>query len=644
MPLRPSIRPYLLLFLAALAVKASVLYALHDHPLLQPVGEMDGAVYLSYARSGPPPVAYFISPLYLYFLRLTGASVPFALVLQIVLGSLGVVLACDTARRWFGARGAIVTAALVLLTGVVTFNEVTILQSALDPFLVALALWLLTIALHDEEHRIRAFACAGAAAALFALNRPNALIWIAGLCGLLLLQRRFRDVAAFVCGCAVVLSPVLARNYAVARELVLVSSHGGLNFYIGNNETADGTYHAVREIRPTIDGQSVDSRRVAERAVGHPLSAREVSRWFYGQAFDWIRAHPADALRLFLRKLAFTIHQTDLSLNFSYDYFSHDVSSPLRILLAGPWLLVPLGFAGAATRWRDRGFLTWFAFVPLYALSVAVFFVSSRYRLPLLIVLAIAAAGIVEVRRFGPVLVGLLLAGVALWPFGLDSGRSDEQTNMVVRLIELRQYAEAQQLIARLEPSHHEPARLHHRAALQFAAAGERARATALYEQVLRDPAAQPVLRSSAMDELARIYARDSRLDDARRILALEDRDAMGAERALALGQLALRIEDGRDAVDFFTVAVTRAPTNGQAWHHLGVAHLALRENASALAALTRAQSLLPNDAPTFFFLALAQAETGNLPEARRSAEKAVQLRPDFVQAKQLLEKLPTLP
>jgi tetratricopeptide (TPR) repeat protein len=161
-----------------------------------------------------------------------------------------------------------------------------------------------------------------------------------------------------------------------------------------------------------------------------------------------------------------------------------------------------------------------------------------------------------------------------------------------------------------------------------------------LYEQVLRDPVAQPVLRSSAMDELARMYVRSSRADDARRIFALEDRGAMSAERALAMGRLALEIEDGRDAVGFLTVAVARDPSDGAAWHHLGVAHLALRENGAALAALTRAQSMMPNDAPTCFFLAVAQAQNGNLAEARRDAERALRLRPDFVPAKQLLEKL----
>ena len=114
----------------------------------------------------------------------------------------------------------------------------------------------------------------------------------------------------------------------------------------------------------------------------------------------------------------------------------------------------------------------------------------------------------------------------------------------------------------------------------------------------------------------------------------------MNVERAMTLGRLALDLQDGRDAVDFFSVAVRQDPSNGQAWHYLGIAHLALQENALALAALTRAQSLIPSDAPNCFFLALAHAQSGNLVEARRNAEAALRLRPGFAPAKQLLQQL----
>jgi tetratricopeptide (TPR) repeat protein len=637
--------PFILVFVAALGVKGAVLASLHAHPLLQPSGDMDGAVYLDLARNGTPAVAYFVSPLYLYFLKLAGGSIAVASIAQIVLGSIGVVLLFDTARRWFGARGAWLSALLLLLAGVVTFDEVMILQSALDPFLVALMLWTLTLALADDDsgerrRTVMRYAAAGGAAALFALNRPNAMIWIGAVSLLLIWRRRVRQTLAFAAGCALVLAPVAVRNLVVAHELVLVSSHGGLNFYIGNNAEADGTYHAVRGIRPTIAGQSVDAARVAAAAVGHPLTAGEVSRWFYGEAFRWIGAHPGDALLLFLRKLAYTINETDLALNASYDFFRHDVASPLRLLVVGPWLLVPLGAAGAMTRLRDPRFRIWAGFVPVYAVSVALFFVASRYRLPLLLACAVCAAGVVGMRRLWPVAAAGVFALVALWPFGLDSGRSYEETNMAVSLISQHRLAEAEQFIARVEARHNDPARLHLRAGLAYEQAGETARAIDAFERVLHAPAAQPVLRASATDQLAQDYLRAGRIEEDRRLLASMDAEPLTAARASRLGRIAMELRDGDDAVRFFAVAATRDPANATAWQDLGTAELARGDAVRAIDALTRAARLAPNDASTFFVLALADAQSGRIDDARRHDEEALRLRPEFPEARQLLQRL----
>ncbi len=636
--------PHIAVFLVALSIKAAVLASLHAHPLLQPSGDMDGAVYLALARNGPPAVAYFVSPLYLYFLKLTGASVALASVAQIILGSLGVVLLFDTARRWFGLRGAFLPATLVTFTGVVTFDEVTILQSALDPFLVALMLWTLTVALksddQDKNLAVPRFAAAGAAAALFALNRPNALIWLAASALLLLVQRRLRQAAAFAAGCALLLAPVVLRNYAVAHELVLVSSHGGLNFYIGNNAEADGTYHAVPGIRPTIAGQSVDAVRVATAAASRPLRAGEVSRWFYGQAFRWIGAHPADALRLFARKLAYTIHETDLALNTSYDFFRRDVDSPLRLLVVGPWLLVPLGVAGAMSRIRDRRFRLWAAFIPVYAVSVALFFVASRYRLPLLLAFAVCAAGIFEIRRVWPVALAAAVACVTLWPFGLDSGRSYEETNMAVNLISHHRVEEASQFIAAVAPHHADPARLYLRAGLAYAQAGEDARAIDAFEHVLRAPVAQPVLRATAADELAEEYLHADRIEDDRRLLSSIDAAPLPALRASRLGRIAMELRDGEDAARFFTIAVARAPSDTSVWRDLGMADLATGDAVHAVAALTQASRLGPNDSSVRFALALADAQAGQIEEARQNNEEALRLRPDFPEAQALRPRL----
>ncbi|MCU1347006.1 MAG: putative system TPR-repeat lipoprotein, partial [Acidobacteria bacterium] len=398
--------------------------------------------------------------------------------------------------------------------------------------------------------------------------------------------------------------------------------------------------HSVQGIRPTIAGQSIDSKRLAEQATGRKLKAAGVSSWFYARAFDWIRANPGAAAALFARKLAYTIHQTDLALNFSYDYFLRDVVSPLRVLLVGPWLLVPLGIAGALTRLRDRRFLTWFSFVPVYAVSVALFFVASRYRLPLLVALIVCAAGVIHVRRAWQVVVALLFGAIALWPFGLDSGRGYEQTNMVVWLIGHQKADEGERLMKQLEGTHRDPARLHYHAAMAYAAAGDQPHAVALLEQVRGAQKAQPVLRAAATDELARAYIRATRFSDARRLFSTIDAKSLTAARAKTLGRLALDARDGQDAAAFLSVAVDHNPNDPQALHDLGVALLAEGHLPDAVKALTRARDLVPNEPTTYLFLALARAQSGDVPGAKRDVAEALRLRPGFAEAERFRDQL----
>jgi 4-amino-4-deoxy-L-arabinose transferase-like glycosyltransferase len=446
-------------------VKGAVLYALYDHPLLQPRGEMDTATYVALAqRSTSEP--YFVSPLYLYFLRATGVSLLAARIVQIVLGALAVVLIFDTARLWFGDRAATIAATLAILTGVISFYEITILQAALDPFLVALTLWLLAHALLEGD--AARFAVTGVVLGLFVLNRPNAVLCVPVLCvaacfSTPLHAGALKRAATLLIAFTVPIAPVAIRNYIVAREFVPIASHGGLNFYIGNNPDADGTYHHVRGIRPTIEGQQEDTPRVEAQAGS-----------FYRRGWDWIRSHPANALALFARKIAYTFNQTDLALNYSYSYFVRDVVSPLRFLVVGPWLLFPLGLVGAARNLRDRQFAIWATFIPAYAISVALFFVSSRYRLPLLIPMCITAgAFFVGTRIWHVAIAGLIAIGVC-WNFGLDEGRAHERTNMIVYLIEKDRLDEAAKLIDDTESITRDPATLHLRSAGAFRQAGIR--------------------------------------------------------------------------------------------------------------------------------------------------------------------------
>ena len=700
---------------AVLAVKAVVLAQLGDHPLLQPEGEMDGAVYLDLARRvsqgdlvlAPDP--YFVSPLYVYFLGavlgLAGSTL-LARVLQIGLGTVAVALVFRTARTWAGEGAAWWAAALVAATGVLTFNEILILQSALDPFLTALQLFLLSRALGSG--RGRDYLAAGLALGLHVLNRPNLLLWAGALTLLLALRsrlwtggqrprahpvstgmpgslaRHLLPGAAVALGVGVAILPVTLRNHMVSGEWIAVTSHGGLNFYIGNNAAADGTYHGVPGITPDIRGQSRDAVRVASARLGHRASTGEASDHFYREAGRWISGHPADALALFARKLAYVFNDVDLGLNYSYAFFGRDEPTLLRALAVGPWLLVPLGLLGLLEiGWSRRGggAALWASFVVVYAVSVALFFVSSRYRLPLLVPLAVgsgralaqvqsawAARRIRKLGIYAPAVAAL--AALALWPTGLDDGRTRERGALLLHLVAQGRDAEAEARLSEVVGEHPEPGVLLYSLGRAFQDRGRPGRAAELFRQALHREPGRPAIElglGQVLLDLGRADEAETHLRvaleaghrtdlaafDLARALAALDRapeaasvlqnltPARSADIAsrLAVGELALRLERGDLALRFLEPAVGEPPS-GRLLELRGLALALLARDTEALLALEAACWLEPTRASPHLNLAIVLARRGRFEEAGRRVREALRLRPDYPQAQALLRAL----
>lgn len=702
---------------AALAVKAVALLQLHEHPLLQPAGELDTAYYVALAREvaagdlSAGGRAFVVSPLYVYVLAAvfaaSGGSLLVAKVVQIALGAAAVGLVFAAARLWFGARVAWLAAALALLTGPVTFNEVLILQSALDPFLTALSVYVLARAWIGQSPR--AWLAAGLVLGLHALNRPNVLIvaavtgaWLAAAVVRARLRGRSsragqpragrtgpRQAAllGLALGLGAALGPVAVHNTLAAGKLTLISSHGGLNFYIGNHAGADGTYRSVPGIAPSIAGQARDARRLAERALGRALTDAEVSAYFYRLAWEWIRTHPADALRLLARKVNYTFNASDVALNYSYAYYARDESTILRWLVVGPWLLLPFGLFGLAVvrpvpAALRRAWWTWAAYVPVYGLAVAIFFVSGRYRLPLLVPLAVTSASAIgwlatavqARRRRACTGAAALLAGLALATnrdVGLDDGRAGERMEMIVHLVDTGRSAEATALLESTVPMARDLALLYFRVGQAFLERGETARAIALlrraHERAPDRPETRLVLGQALLDagrpaeaaphllaalengvrsdlaafDLARARAATGDRAGARDALRrIPDPAGLDAASQLAAGRLALELGDTDFALAVLRAATRAAPADGSLAEALGLALEAAGRRDEAIAALERACVLDSRSATARLNLAVLLAERGRTDAARRLAEEALAIRPDYTRARQFLEAL----
>lgn len=217
------------------------------------------------------------------------------------------------------------------------------------------------------------------------------------------------------------LFPVALRNRALSGEWLLTTSQAGQNFYTGNNRgNPSGAYGTIPFVRGNPQFEEEDFRAEAERRLGRTLGYRELSWYWFRQALDELTADPAFARHVMLRKLA--LFWNDFEIPDSQDqYLIGRHCSVMRLPLPGFGWIAPFALFGATAflrRKREARLLA--AFVAVYCLSVAAFFVMSRYRIQVVAaLLPLAAAGAMELTHRirtldpGPILRATILVVTA---------------------------------------------------------------------------------------------------------------------------------------------------------------------------------------------------------------------------------------
>ena len=428
-----------------------------------------------------------------------------------------------------------------------------------------------------------------------------------------------------------------------------MSSQGGLNFYIGNNDKADGTYQDVDGVTPNLQGQQEDARRVASQAAGRPLNDAETSSYFYSLGVRWARDHPMRAAKLFARKLSLVINSTPIWLNYSYRFFAGDADTWLRALIVGPWLLIPFGVVGlvaAAPHEMRTEYVIWASFAPVYAIAVALFFVADRYTLPLLIPLAIGAGAAIDAllaevaahahrwRRLAVAATAVVaLFAIVNRDAGVDDGRAEERTRMAERLVTLNRGDEADpwaELAANASPR---PGLVHFRVGQRLLAAGQSAAAIPHFEKASRFDPAQPEVELVLGEALLDAERPRDAVPHLRRALdANFHREVAGPDLVRALGASG----DSAEALAVLKSLRSVVERDADGSVALGELAMQLREPLLAEGYFRNAVSIRPELVRAHFGLAAAAASTGRLAEARREAQETLRLDPHFPQAEQL--------
>lgn len=400
---------------------------------------LDAQVYENWARriAGGEWLGggvFYHAPLYpyliaLFFKVLGGRYLPIYL-LQMLLGIVVLLLAYRVGRRCASGWIGIAAAALLLFYAPLPFFETKIMTTALALFLSTLALAALVGAW--EKEGALPWLAAGGLIGLTALANPASLFLAPCFAaGLFFHKRRWRELGSLAAGCLLAVAPATLHNLAQGGGFVLISSQGGITFYQGNTPKSRGLYRAADGFSGSPLTQMEEEKTLAEKEVGHPLRASEVSSFWFGKGLQSIAAQPGAALTLMEMKLLRWFSSVEYSTEYSQSIEREELAT-LWIPILPFGLLAVGGFAGILLGYRAYPKLLP---VTLYLAGTLVppmiFYVSSRYRLPAVPALAVLTATALEriVARFRArgildalpaILVILMASALTLAPFGRD--------------------------------------------------------------------------------------------------------------------------------------------------------------------------------------------------------------------------------
>ena len=349
---------------------------------------------------------FFRAPLYPYLLaviyKLFGVNYYWPRIIQFVLGSLSCVLIYLITKKVFNRTIGIIAAIIAVFYGTFIYFEGELLLDSLTVFLnLCLLLWLIKT---REEPKNWKWLVAGIIVGLSAITRPNILVF-AGFILIWFLtifkkNERFKNFTfaslSFCMGIGLIVFPITLRNYLVGKDLELIAYQGGVNFYIGNNPQSNGWTAIV----PGMMGNWCDAIQQIKDDEGRDLMPSEMSLYWYKKGLYFVKNEPVKWLGLMLRKFVLFWGGIEISNNQDIYFFGRKFSSLMRILLWRNWglsfsfgIFGPLAILGlvlSITNWRKLLLLYGYTFA--YMISIIMFFVCSRYRIPSIAVLIIFSA------------------------------------------------------------------------------------------------------------------------------------------------------------------------------------------------------------------------------------------------------------
>jgi len=395
----------LLIFFVAIALRLAHFSLSVDNPLLyMPVLDEKYYVDLGKTISGGQLTGenrvFFMDPLYGYFLGAVffflGDNLTTVRLIQIVIDTFNVVLIYVIGTRIWKREAGLVAAFSYAVYPVAFFYSLLILKTTLCISMLLFFTLFLIYAL--EKKSGLSWYGLGLFVALITYLRGNMVLLVPLVIFFIPIYQRngwrnfARDSALLILGFISLLSVGVFRNFSVSGEFTVLNSQAGRLLYSCNNsENLTGRYNVPAFARPNPVDSEVDFHREAEARAGTSLGSGEVSRYWMMETFRFFCKNPETIPRLLYNKIKGTVGNCEIANNHSF--YTASLFSPLLKWPPVPFVFVfAFGFTGLVLGIRRERKVA-VLLIPLLTvlITILVFYTSSRFRMPAVPFLLIAA-------------------------------------------------------------------------------------------------------------------------------------------------------------------------------------------------------------------------------------------------------------
>ena len=342
---------------------------------------------------------FYQAPLYSYFLaliyRIFGHGYLVPRLIQSAIGAVNCVMVALIGKRLFGERQGLLAGCIAALYGPLIHFEGELLRPVL---IIFLGLSMILCILSWSEDRPIWAAIAGLLMGLSSITRENILIVLPVIVIYLWMsskKSRWHAPVLFIALTLIPIIPVTVNNYKKSGDLVPVSTQGGMNFFIGNSAHSD----RLTGLQPGIEWEKMAFSPREE--LGPDPKPSEFQSWFIKKALKDISQSPTGWIGKLVKKLYLVFYGEELTPNSNLDLY-RERSFLLRILISkcGPLfipfgLLFPFFVLGIGVKGANRDKWLLLSFIITYSLSLMLFHVRARYRVPIVpLMIPFTAAGI----------------------------------------------------------------------------------------------------------------------------------------------------------------------------------------------------------------------------------------------------------